>query len=421
MSTEITMPKLSDTMTEGRLISWKKSVGDPVARGDIIAEVETDKAVMELEAFASGVLVEIRIRGGEVAPVGTVIGIIGTGNDLDAVREAATTAPRDTIAAVSAPGEQPVTARAAAPVPDVSTKGNEFPAHTPAEEERATPLVRRLARERGIDMHRVTGTGPGGRILVDDLDNQDHREPMASSSLASTAPEAVAPAGGELAANAALSRMRSAIARTVTEAWTTIPHFSVTVAVEMSEAERVRQELSGTGLVVSINGLVIKAAALALHLFPRVNSHFAGERIFSSDSVNIGLAVALDDGLVVPVITGCQLLTLGEIAAASRHLVERARSGKLTEADLAGGTFTVSNLGMFGVDAFSAVIFPGQGAVLAVAAIMDRVVIRHGETAAGRTMNLTLSADHRLLDGAEAARFLAEIKRVLENPVTLLL
>ena len=438
MSTEITMPKLSDTMTEGRLVSWKKSVGEHVERGEIIAEVETDKATMELEAFASGTLLEIRIKPGEMVPVGTVIGVIGGEGEKAAGKAAPpveAAAPEEIeLSTGGAPAEKNPAAALAAPPPDLPGKlqeavpveagdvperimelpeGEDLP-EPPQGASKASPLVRRLAREKGIDLGQVTGSGPEGRILQEDLEKAgtgEAQKPVAGAETVEAGGGAVQP----------LSRMRAAIARTVTEAWRTIPHFFVTVEVEMGEAERVRQELKGSGNPVSLNDFVVKAAAVAIGKFPRLNASFAPEGVRLRADVNIGIAVALEDGLLVPVVKGCQGLSLKAIAGASRDLISRAKTGKVGEADMADGTFSISNLGMYGVDEFAAVIHPSQGAILAVGAVADRPVIRGGHLVAGRVMRLTLSADHRLIDGAYAARFLRELKRILENPVSMLL
>ncbi|HEY6009271.1 MAG TPA: dihydrolipoamide acetyltransferase family protein [Geobacteraceae bacterium] len=426
MATDVTMPKLSDTMTEGRLISWKKGVGEHVDRGEVIAEVETDKANMELEAFGSGTLVEIRVKAGETVSVGTVIAVIGAPDEAVAVpstAEAPIPPPAPAVTTTAQP-EEPASLAAG----DVPERIMEVPEVEPGREsvavaagEKASPVVRRLAREMGVDLNLVPGSGPGGRVLREDLEAFLAKQgTVAAEAEAKTATPGPAGEFAEMAGEP-LSRMRRAIARTVTEAWHTIPHFSVTVAVQMGEAERVRQELKDAGTSVSINDLIIKAVALALEKYPKVNSSFAEDRIVSHADINIGVAVALDDGLLVPVIAGCQRLALKELAALSRSLSDRARSGKITEADISGGTFSISNLGMFGVEEFMAVIHPPQGAILAVGAILDQPVAREGQLEVARVMRLTLSADHRLVDGADAARFLAEVKRRLENPVTLLL
>ncbi|HEX9078515.1 MAG TPA: dihydrolipoamide acetyltransferase family protein [Desulfuromonadaceae bacterium] len=409
------MPKLSDTMTEGRLISWKKSVGEKVSRGDIIAEVETDKANMELEAFVSGVLLETRVKPGEMAPVGTVIAVVGEAGEAvqaqPAKEEAAVPSlePEKPRPEPAAPAEAAAPAKAE-PVAEESAEAGE--------KEKASPMVRRLARERGIDLAMVKGSGQDGRILKEDLE-QFFKEKQVLPPQPGPQPEAEprpVPSGGAKP----LSRMRAAIARTVSRSWREIPHFSVTVAIDMGEAEEVRRELKGSGTPVSVSDMIVKATATALKKFPSLNNSFASEGVVVNGEINIGLAVALEDGLVVPVIRGCDGLSLKEIGERSRGLVERARSGKISEAELAGGTFTISNLGMFGVEEFAAVILPSQGGILATGAVSDEAMVKNGQLVAGRVMRATLSADHRLIDGAYAAQFLGELKKVLENPATML-
>jgi pyruvate dehydrogenase E2 component (dihydrolipoamide acetyltransferase) len=431
MATEITMPKLSDTMTEGRLISWKKSVGEKVERGDILAEVETDKANMELEAFTSGTLLETRVKPGEMAPVGTVIAIVGEAGERVQMPEKN---------GVSSPPEmekpQPGTVR--------DVKGKEIlpeqeisaaePAVDEAQAEKASPMVRRLAREKGIDLKLVKGSGPDGRILLEDFDLflkekrdkaevqvADEKQAKAEVQVEEKAPKTEPSEPVAQGSTLPLSRMRAAIARTVSRSWREIPHFSVTVSVDMGEAEEVRRELKESGTHLSINDLIIKAAAMALVKYPQVNNSFAADRITVNREINIGIAVSLEEGLVVPVIRGCEGLSLKEIAGRSRELLERAKGGKISEAEISGGTFSISNLGIFSVDEFTAVIQPPQGAILAVGAVRDEAVVKSGAIAAARIMRVTLSADHRLIDGAYAASFLQEFKRVLENPVTMLL
>lgn len=413
MATEITMPKLSDTMTEGRFISWKKSVGERVERGEIIAEVETDKATMELEAFASGTLIEARAKAGETVAVGTVIGLIGEPGD--AARPAAAPAAPESAwqpakAEVEPVPERVMVAELPVPPPPVGAGGEEGT--------RAAPLVRRLARERGVDLQLVSGSGPDGRVLQEDLERYLREERGGGEPESPPGPPVSAAPGEE--AGEPLTRMRSAIARTVSEAWRNIPHFYVAVEIEMAEAGEVVRELKGSGSAVSFNDLVIKAAAMALGTFPRLNASFGGERIVLHPEINIGFAVAVEDGLRVPVVKGCQGLTLKEIAGQTLRLIERAQSGAISQEEISGGTFSTSNLGMYGVDGFAAVIMPPQAAILAVGAIAERPVARQGQVAVARTMKATVSCDHRVVDGVDAARFLGELKRILENPVLML-
>jgi pyruvate dehydrogenase E2 component (dihydrolipoamide acetyltransferase) len=431
MASEITMPKLSDTMTEGRLISWKKSVGERVERGDIIAEVETDKANMELEAFTSGTLLETRVKPGEMAPVGTVIAIVGkAGEPVQMPEKKVVSSPPET----EKPQPEPVRdVKHKESLPEQKISAEE-PAGDPAQAEKASPMVRRLAREQGIDLKLVRGSGPDGRILQEDLDLflkekrdkaevqvADEKQTKAEVQLEEKAPETEPSAPVAQGSTLPLSRMRAAIARTVSWSWREIPHFSVTVAVRMGEAEEVRRELKESGTPLSINDLIIKAAAMALVKFPQVNNSFTADRIMVNSGINIGLAVSLEEGLVVPVIMGCEGLSLKEIAGRSRELIRRAKEGKISETEISGGTFSISNLGMYGVEEFTAVIQPPQGAILAIGAVRDEAVVENGAIAVARIMRFTLSADHRLVDGAYAAGFLQEFKRVLENPVTMLL
>ncbi len=415
MPTDITMPKLSDTMTEGRLVSWKKSVGDPVERGEIIAEVETDKATMELEAFASGTLAEQRVKPGELVAVGTVIGVIGEAG------EAAPAPSEESKPPVEDEQEPPAETPPAPTAGDVPEKVMELPeeqASAPSspeaergEGERAAPMVRRMARERGIDLGLVTGSGPEGRILQEDLERY-----LAERSESETP---AAAAGGE-SAGEPLSRMRRAIVRVTTQSWQTIPHFYETIEIAMKESVEIIRELKGSGSEVTFNDLVVKAAALALLKYPKLNASFVNDRLVTHGDVNIGIAVAVDDGLLVPVVRGCQGLALKEIAMETVRLGDRARSGKISQDEIAGGTFSVSNLGMFGIDEFAAVIFPPQAAILAVGAVADRPFVQDGRVVAAKTMRVTLSCDHRIVDGAYAAQFLGELRRVLENPVLML-
>ncbi len=425
MATEITMPKLSDTMTEGRLISWKKSVGEKVERGDIIAEVETDKANMELEAFTSGVILETRVKPGEMAVVGTVIAIVGEAGEAVQIPEKKTVIPPAGAEKRQPPSAEQMRKGKEAGKPEgisETVKPAGMPSVvTAAEEEKASPMVRRLAREQGIDLKLDKGSGPDGRIIQEDLDGSLRKQEKVEVKVKEETAKNESDQAADSVATQPLSRMRAAIARTVSQSWREIPHFTVTVAIDMGEAEEVRRELKESGTPLSINDLIVRAAALSLQKFSQVNNSFVADRIMINEEINIGLAVGLEEGLVVPVIKGCQGLSLKELTARSRELVGRAKEGKISEAELGGGTFTISNLGMFGVEEFMAVIQPPQGAILAVGAVRDEAVVRNGLIAAARIMRVTLSADHRLIDGAYAARFLQELKRVLENPVTMLM
>jgi len=400
MATEITMPKLSDTMTEGSFIGWRKSVGERVERGDVIAEVETDKAVMELEAFASGVLLKTLVTGGETVPVGTLLGLIGE--------------PGEETVAASAPTLSPPAV--APPEPAAPAPGTEAPGVQPEaeEHEKASPLVRRLARERGIDLTRIQGSGPEGRILQQDLDAaMASATPVTESPVPESPPlPAAAPAG----TGAEPSAMRRAIAATVSRSWQQIPHFGVTMEIPMEGCRQVVAELKESGTPVGYQALVIAACSRVLPQFPLLLPGGA-----DAAASNISFAVALPDGLLMPVIRNCPALPAAGIEREAARLADKARTGRLTSEELTGGHFSVSNLGMFGVDEFSALIMPGQMAILALGAVADRVVARAGQPVVAPTMRVTLCSDHRAVDGAYAAAFLAELRRVLEHPVALLL
>lgn len=423
MAKEITMPKLSDTMTEGLFAGWRKNVGDRIERGDIIAEVETDKAVMELEAFASGVLLKTMAKDGEQVPVGTVLGLIGEPGELDdtavAAPESAPEATAPTAAAVEPPPSAP-----SAPAKLQPTAPPPAEAHVEQEHEKASPLVRRMARDQGIDLAQVHGSGPEGRITQEDLaDFAAQKGPQQAEQApppqpADAVPQPVPMTTAEPAAPATpqpVSSMRQAIAAAVTQSWQTIPHFSVTVEIDMEACREVVSELKAGAHPIGYNALLIKACASALERFPLLRGTSA-----SQDGMHISFAVALPDGLLMPVIRRCDRLTVTEIENESKRLIEKCRGGKLSSEEMSGGSFSVSNLGMFGVDEFTALIMPGQSAILAVGAVAERPVVHDGRLAVAATMRVTLSSDHRSVDGAYAARFLSDLRSILEKPVSLL-
>lgn len=407
MAIEITMPKLSDTMTDGQFISWRKNIGERVERGDIIAEVETDKAVMELEAFASGILIKTMAKEGETVPVGTVLGLIGEEGEL----------PPPEAEPVPAPAiEKP--AAAAEPVAEPAAAQPTQPQEA-GEHEKASPMVRRLAREQGIDLSLVQGSGPEGRITQEDLQLF-----TAGPALAAPPQEAVPSLPIESATETPAipaakpsSAMRQAIAASVSRSWREIPHYTVTMEIAMDACTEVVNELKGSAQPVGYNAIIIKACATALKNFPLLR----GATGSSSDEIPVSFAVALDDGLLMPVIRDCQRLSLAEIERESARLAERSRNGKLSSEEMSGGVFSLSNLGMYGVDEFTALILPGQTAILAVGGVLLRPVVRDGQVTAAHTLRVTLSCDHRVIDGAYAAAFLAELRRILERPVALLM
>ena len=401
MATVVAMPSMGYDMKEGIVVRWRKKEGEQVARGEVIAEIETDKATVEMEAYASGVLGKIIAEEGASIPVGDLIAVItAPGEEIPPLENLTTEAPQE--AAEPSPPAQAETA-AAAPAAQTGRVA-------------ATPIARRLAMEMGIDLAQVTGTGPNGRIQEEDVRNFTPTAPAAAPAAAPSQPRP-----GE---RVELSRMRRAIAGVTVQSMTQAPHFYVTSEIDMTLAMSIRRQLNealGEGVRVSVNDLIVKASTLALAKHPKFNSSFEGDALQIHGDINVGIAIALEQGLIVPAVSQCQDKSLAEIAAASRDLIDRAHGGTLRAEEYTGGTFAVSNLGMFDVDSFTAIIFPPNSAVLAVGAVKEQPVVREGEIKAAQIMKATLSTDHRVADGAEAAQFLMEVKRCLENPVSLLL
>lgn len=409
---EVIMPKMGDAMTEGILLSWRKTDGASVKTGEVIAEIETDKSNVEIEAEESGVL-HTQAQPGATVPVGQVIAVIG---DLKAAAPVASSGSAAAPAASSAP-------RPAAAAPRASSNG------VSQERVKASPLARRVAKERGLDIARISGTGPLGRIIEADVlafaatttvqSNLPQAQPMAEKPQTRAA---VTPA--PVAAPTELSAMRKVIARRMVESKTTIPHFYITVEVDMAAATTLREQLNSYDEAlakISFNDMIVKASALALRKVPAVNAAYKDDKIISGAGAHVGIAVALDDGLIVPVVRDADALPLRKLAQASRDLIKKARDKKLQPTDYSGGTFTVSNLGGFDVEQFQAIIDPAQGAILAVASIQKKAVVLDDDTIVVRPrMNLTFSGDHRVMDGATGARFLQELKRLLQNPLALL-
>ncbi len=409
MATVVAMPSMGYDMKEGVVVRWRKQEGEQVARGEVIAEIETDKATVEMEAYASGVLGKIIAEEGASIPVGDLIAVItAPGEEVPPLESLVVETTQGAPVETSEPS--PVDAETPTAAPEAQ-----------AERVAATPIARRLAREMGIDLAQVTGTGPNGRILEDDVRNFT---PAAASAPAPAPAPAAATSQPRPGERVELSRMRKAIAGVTAQSMTQAPHFYVTSEIDMSLAMSFRRQLNealADGVRVSVNDLIVKASALALLKHTKFNSSFEGDALQIHGDINVGIAVALDQGLIVPAVSQCQNKSLAEIAAASRDLIDRAHGGALRAEEYTGGTFAVSNLGMFDVDSFTAIIFPPNSAVLAVGSVKEQPVVRDGEIKAAQIMKATLSTDHRVADGAEAAQFLMEIKRCLENPVLLLL
>lgn len=430
MATSIVMEALSPTMEEGRLVAWKKREGDAVKTGETLAEVETDKAVMELVAREDGVLRKIVLAEGATVPVGALVAVVGTADeDISGLVAAApaTPAPATVAAPAAAPPRAAVaTTIAASPLATAGEAATLLPtpSHpTPASSRiRSSPLARRLAAERGLDLKLVAGTGPAGRVTKRDVEAAG---PAMRVAAAASAPPvnvpAVAAAGGFR--DAPLTTMRKTIARRLSESLGPVPHFFLTSEIEMERAWEARQHLAGLGDAyrISFNDLIVKAVALALRQHAAVNASFLDDRIRYHGDIHIGMAVAVEDGLITPVIRNADRKGLLEIAAEAKALAERARARRLAPEEYTGATFSVSNLGMFDIDEFTAIINPPEAGILAVGRIAQRPVVADGAVVVRRTMRVTMSCDHRVVDGATGAKFLQTVKLMLENPLAMLL
>jgi pyruvate dehydrogenase E2 component (dihydrolipoamide acetyltransferase) len=417
---EVFMPRLSDTMQEGTVSTWTKKVGDRVDKGDILAEIETDKATMELEAYDAGVLERIVVEAGKTVPIGEIIAIIGDGSGAGKGTGTGVPAGEATPAAPAADTrpEPPVSA-----APGTPTAQPVAPASAPAAV-KASPLARAIARDAGLDLSTVRGSGPGGRIVRADVEAA-----VAGLRSAPATPSAVpssAVRSGPDDEELPLNKVRRITARRLVESKQQVPHFYLTRTIDAEELVRARAQINaglaaitpdgGTAAKVSVNDLVVKAVASALRAHPEVNVSFGGDKLIKHNRVHVGIAVSLDDGLIVPVIRDTDTLTVTQISAASTDLATRARAGKLKPDEFTGGTFSVTNLGMFGVDEFSAIINPPEPAILAVGRAKQEAVVRDGQIVARHTMRVTLSVDHRAVDGAGGARFLSTLAGLLENP-----
>ena len=462
---EVTMPRLSDTMQEGTIAQWLKKPGDPVKKGDVMAEIETDKATMDLEAYDAGVLEQILVQEGQTVPIGQVIAVIGSGAGTQSQPAAAGSSPAPPTQTESEPEAQAETksepeaqmsqpaASAPSPnadesksqpqenstdrAPEPTTQVESQPPTTDGTEQddgrviKASPLARRIAEEHGIDLRQIQGTGPSGRIVRDDI--EDYVEQRGTSAAPSATPaqsQAVPTTAAQSAAlppdaeAVSMSRVQSLIARRLGEAKQTIPHFYVSSEVDVTDLLALRQTFNASagedGVKVSVNDLIVKACALALEKFPEVNSSIQGDQFLRHKQINIGIAVDVPGALVVPVIRDANIKGVRSIAREAKALIEKARANKLAPSDLEGGTFSVSNLGMMDASNFIAVINPPQAAILAVAAARKQFVPIDGQPAIRDLMTMTMSADHRIIYGAIVARFLQEVKRLLQNPYTLL-
>jgi pyruvate dehydrogenase E2 component (dihydrolipoamide acetyltransferase) len=404
---DITMPKLSDTMLEGTLVKWLKKAGDKIEVGDILAEVETDKATMEMEAFDDGVLVEIIVPEGGVVKVGERLAVVDGGSSP--------AKPAAATAAKPAPSPKPAPTSAAPLTPKPRPAAN--PGGPRA---KASPLAKKIALERGVDLAGVSGSGPGGRIVAADVPEKTARPSAAASSVQSGAPSSDADK------RVPLSGMRRTIAERLLASKTQIPHFYLSLEIDAAPLVALRKDINAAAEAqgtpkVTVNDFVLLATARAAALHRKINSAFAGDSVVEYATVNLSVAIAVEDGLITPVIRDAQNLTLREISSEVKDLAVRARAKKLKPEEYQGGTVTVSNLGAFGVESFYAIINPPQAAILAVGAIVKKPVVNaQDQVVAGQRMVLGLSGDHRVVDGAAGAEFLASLKKSLETPATLL-
>jgi pyruvate dehydrogenase E2 component (dihydrolipoamide acetyltransferase) len=417
----ILMPRLSDTMTEGVIADWHKKVGDAVKKGDILADIETDKATMELESYKEGKLLYIGANKGEKIAVNDLLAVIGDEKKVDLAK---------IVAAVKNKGAAPVSGSAPAPA---AAAAADAPAGTDTAHSglsvsadgriKASPLAKKLAAEKGIDIRSVTGSGDNGRIIKKDVDSYTPgtpATPQPASGGKTVAP--TVPAGQVSYEEIPVSQMRKAIAKRLAESKFTAPHFYVTMSVDMERVIESRARMNEVSPVkISFNDIVLKAVAVALKQHPAINSSWLGDKIRVNHHVNIGVAVAIEDGLLVPVVRFADTKSLSQIGAEVKDLAQRAKNKKLQPAEWEGSTFTISNMGMFGVDEFTAIINPPDACILAISAIQAVPVVRNGAVVPGNLMKLTLSCDHRVVDGATGSAFLQTVKSLLEEPLRMMI
>lgn len=420
MEEVILMPRLSDTMTEGVIAAWHKNVGDMVKKGDVLADIETDKATMELESYKDGKLLHQGAKPGEKIAVNELLAIIGDESKIDVNKILA--------AAKSGPAQS---GGAPAPAPEAKS---EVPAEQPAQAEgsvngaassngrvKASPLAKKLAAEKGIDLRSVQGSGDDGRIVKKDVENFKPQQAPAKAATTGGAPQPVRPQGQESFEDVPVSQMRKVIAKRLSESKFTAPEFYLTMAINMDKAVESRAKLNEVSPVkISFNDMVLKACAIALKQHPQVNSSWLGDKIRHNHHVNIGVAVAVPDGLLVPVVRFADTKSLSQIAGEVKEFAQKAKDKKLQPADWEGSTFTISNLGMFGIEEFTAIINPPDSCILAVGAIQQVPVVQDGQVKVGNIMKVTMSCDHRVVDGATGAAFLQTLQGLLEEPLRML-
>jgi pyruvate dehydrogenase E2 component (dihydrolipoamide acetyltransferase) len=420
MAEIVYMPKLSDTMTEGVVAEWHKKIGDTVKSGELLAEIETDKATMEFESFYDGVLLHIGIEKGKTVPVNSLLAIIGNaGEDVQAlIAQAGSSTTGDTPKSevvTPEPAPAPTPAPVAVATPAAAPVATSTVSNTNASGRiLASPLAKKLAEEKGVNLAFIAGTGEGGRITKRDVDHYVPYNAPARS-------VAQATVGVESFTDEPISQMRKTIARRLAESKFTAPHFYLTISIDMDNAIAARKSMnSQDGVKVSFNDMVVKAVAMALRKHPTVNSSWLGDVIRTNHHVNIGVAVAVEDGLLVPVVRFADNKGLMEIGNEVRTFAQKAKDKKLQPADWEGNTFTISNLGMFGIEQFTAIVNPPDSCIMAVGGISEVPVVKNGQVVPGNIMKVTLSCDHRVVDGASGSAFLQTFKQYMENPVTML-
>jgi pyruvate dehydrogenase E2 component (dihydrolipoamide acetyltransferase) len=414
MAEVIRMPKMSDTMTEGVIVSWLKNVGDDIKPGDILAEVETDKATMELENFVKGNLLHIGIPAGGSVPVDALIAIVGQkGEDISALLSGASTA-----APAKAEEAKPETT-----TQNITANAETSAVHSSNNEDgrvKASPLAKKIAEEKGISLNQIAGSGDGGRIVKRDVETFT---PAKTAATASSAPTINIPAvvGTESYDEVPVSQMRKVIARRLSDSLFTAPHFFLTMEINMDKVNEARKTINADGNVkISVNDFIVKAVAGALRKNPQVNSSWLGDKVRYNHHIHVGIAVAIEDGLIVPVVKFADNKSLSHISAEVKQLADKAKNKKLQPNEFEGNTFTISNLGMFGIDQFTAIINPPDACILAVGGSKETVIVENGQMKVATVMKVTLSCDHRVVDGAVGASFLKTLKELLENPIKLL-
>jgi pyruvate dehydrogenase E2 component (dihydrolipoamide acetyltransferase) len=422
----ILMPRLSDTMTEGVIADWHKKVGDAVKKGDILADIETDKATMELESYKEGKLLYVGAKKGEKIAVNDLLAVIGDEKKVDLDKIVAAAKNKGAAAPVATSGQPdaaPATAGQSSSPAGAETQHSGMSV-TADGRIKASPLARKLAAEKGFDISKIPGSGDNGRIVKKDVDSYSPGNAVAGSAPGAAPGKTVTPAmtGQESYEEVPVSQMRKIIAKRLAESMFSAPHFYVTMSIDMDKAVEARGRLNEVSPVkISFNDLVLKAVALALKQHPAINSSWLGDKIRINHHIHIGVAVAIEDGLLVPVVRFADGKSLSQIAAEVKDLAQRAKNKKLQPSDWEGSTFTISNMGMFGVDEFTAIINPPDACILAISAIQQVPVVKNGAVVPGNVMKLTLSSDHRVVDGATASAFLQTVKSLLEEPLRMMI